>query len=161
MTKTTPPTAPTDGNGKRKKILKIVGAVAAVIAVFFIVRSFLYESTDDAYVQAHALMLAPRIGGTVTQVLVNENQAVTLNQLLAQLDDHDYSQAMTQALGDQDSVKADLSTLQWSGFSGNYSSGLKNWALCGICIAVFCWGTGPHAITLSDRIIPGILGLPQ
>jgi len=82
--------------------------VAAVVAVYFIVMNYLYEGTDDAYVQAHALMLAPRIGGTVTQVLVDENQAVTQGQLLAQLDDHDYSQAMTQALGDQDSVQAEL-----------------------------------------------------
>jgi hypothetical protein len=63
-------------------------------------------------------------------------------------------------------AKGDLTTLQWSGFSGNYSSGLKNWALCGICIAIFCWGTGPSArdrasgeprITISDRIVPSIL----
>ncbi len=69
-----------------------------------------------------------------------------------------------------DAIKVDLSTLQWSGYSGNYSSGLKNWALCGICLAVFCWGTGPlvgqhppehYGITLSDRIVPSILGLHQ
>lgn len=62
-----------------------------------------------------------------------------------------------------DSAKADVSTLQWSGFSGNYSSGLKNWALCGVCIAVFCWGTGPtdgaYRITVWDWIVPSILGL--
>ena len=68
-----------------------------------------------------------------------------------------------------DSAKGDLTTLQWSGFSGNYSSGLKNWALCGICIAIFCWGTGPvcpnssvqYRITISDRIVPSILGLHE
>ena len=108
----TPPAARStssgQGNGKRKKILRIIGTVVAVITVYFIVKNYLYEGTDDAYVEAHALMLAPRIGGVVTDVKVAENQAVTQGQLLAQLDDHDYSQAMTQVLGDQNSVQAEL-----------------------------------------------------
>jgi uncharacterized membrane protein YphA (DoxX/SURF4 family) len=49
--------------------------------------------------------------------------------------------------------KDDFTTLQWSAFSGHYSSGLKNWALCGICVGIICWGTGPDSITISDRII--------
>jgi membrane fusion protein (multidrug efflux system) len=108
MTKTTPSATQTDGNGKRKKILLIVGAVIAVIAVYFIVHGFLYEGTDDAYVQAHALMLAPRINGTVTQVFVDENDKVKAGQVLAQLDDHDYNTAKNQALGDQNSIQAEL-----------------------------------------------------
>ena len=83
----------------------------------------------------------------------------------------DVATALGEKLAGQvpDTVKADLSTLQWSGYSGNFSSGLKNWALCGLCIAIFCWGTGPvvgqhpghYGITISDRIVPGILGLPE
>lgn len=106
MTKTTP-AAPADG-GKKKKIIRIVGAIAAVIAVFFIVKNYLYEGTDDAYIQAHALMLAPRVGGTVTKVLVKENDKVKAGQLLAQLDNQDYSTAFNQAQADQASVQADL-----------------------------------------------------
>ncbi|HJT23308.1 MAG TPA: HlyD family secretion protein [bacterium] len=95
-------------NGKKKKILRIIGLVALVVAAYFIYQNWRYEGTDDAYVEAHALMLAPRIGGTVTQVLVKENQAVTQGQVLAQLDDQDYATAKNQALGDQDSVVAQL-----------------------------------------------------
>ena len=104
MTKTTP--APE--GGKKKNILPIIGAIAAVVAVFFLVKNYLYEGTDDAYVQAHALMLAPRVGGTVTQVLVHENDHVKAGQVLAQLDNQDYSTAYNQALADQASVQADL-----------------------------------------------------
>jgi uncharacterized membrane protein YphA (DoxX/SURF4 family) len=46
--------------------------------------------------------------------------------------------------------KPQISTLQWSGYSGNFSSGLKNWALCGICAAIIAWGTGPW--TISDYV---------
>ncbi len=105
MTKTTP--APAE-NGKKKKILRIILGVAAVIAVYFIVKNYLYEGTDDAYVQAHALMLAPRIGGTVVKVQVNENDKVKAGQLLAQLDDQDYSAEYNQAVADQASVQAQL-----------------------------------------------------
>ncbi len=107
MTKTTP-AAPPAGSGKKKNILRIIFGIAAAIAVFFIVKNFLYEGTDDAYVQAHALMLSPRVGGTVVKVLVNENDKVRSGQLLAQLDNQDYSTAYNQAVADQASVQADL-----------------------------------------------------
>src|SRR5258708_39993810 len=107
MTKTTPTPAPAE-NGKKKKILRIIFGLAALIAVYFIVKNYYYEGTDDAYVQAHALMLAPRIGGTVVKVTVSENDKVKAGQVLAQLDDRDYINAYNQAGADQDAVKADL-----------------------------------------------------
>lgn len=45
-----------------------------------------------------------------------------------------------------DSARADFSTLQWSAFAGHVSSGLKNWALCGISFAFFALGTGPYSL---------------
>ncbi len=42
--------------------------------------------------------------------------------------------------------KDGFSTLQWSAFSGHISSGLKNWALCGISFGFVAWGTGPWSI---------------
>lgn len=107
MTKTTPGSAPADG-GKKKKIIRIILGIAAVIALYFSIKNYLYEGTDDAYVQAHALMLAPRIGGTVIKVLVNENDKVKAGQVLAQLDDQDYSAQYNQAVADQASVQAQL-----------------------------------------------------
>jgi len=46
--------------------------------------------------------------------------------------------------------KADFSTLQWSAYAGQLSSGLKNWALCGVCTAIIGLPTGP--LTISDKI---------
>ena len=42
--------------------------------------------------------------------------------------------------------KADFATLQWSAYAGHISSGLKNWALCGISFGFLAWGTGPYSI---------------
>ncbi len=106
MTKTTPPTAPAEK--KKKPILPIILTVAVLLAAYFIVKNYRYEGTDDAYIQAHALMLAPRIGGTIEKVMVKENDKVKAGQLLAQLDDQDYSTAYSQSVADQASVQADL-----------------------------------------------------
>src|ERR1035441_4686433 len=106
MTKTIPGAPPE--NGKKKNIIRLIVVLAVLAAVFFIVKNYYYEGTDDAYIQAHALMLAPRIGGTVDKVMVNENDKVKAGQVLAQLDDQDYSTAYSQAVADQASVQADL-----------------------------------------------------
>ena len=48
--------------------------------------------------------------------------------------------------------KTDFETLQWSAYSGHFSSMLKNWALCGICAAIVVWGAGPKTITICDHL---------
>lgn len=45
---------------------------------------------------------------------------------------------------------AEFEELRWSAFAGNFSSGLKNFALLGVCILIMCTGTG--AWSISDRI---------
>jgi membrane fusion protein (multidrug efflux system) len=67
-----------------------------------------YESTDDAYVQANATQLAPKVSALVTQVLVQENQQVKKGQILAQLDRKDYQAALENAEGVVGSLEARL-----------------------------------------------------
>jgi membrane fusion protein (multidrug efflux system) len=97
---------------KKMNIFPILILVALAVVAYFVVQSFLYEETDDAYVQAHSLMLAPRIGGTVAKVLVNENDKVKAGQPLALLDDRDYTAAYNQVVADMNSVQADLEDAQ-------------------------------------------------
>ncbi len=47
-------------------------------------------STDDAYVNGHVTYVAPRVSGTVMKVLVDDNQRVKKDDLLAQLDKEPY-----------------------------------------------------------------------
>jgi len=99
----------TASTGKKNKwIVPAIVAVALAAVSYFVVQSYLYEGTDDAYVQAHSLMLAPRVGGTVTKVFVKENEHVKAGQVLVQLDDQDYSTVYNQAVADMASVQADL-----------------------------------------------------
>ncbi len=45
-----------------------------------------HEATDNAFVQADTVQVSPQISGYVTQVLVEDNQAVVAGQVLAVLD---------------------------------------------------------------------------
>ena len=54
--------------------------------------SFLtHESTDDAFIEAHVVSVAPRIAGQVLAVHVLDNQMVHSNDLLVEIDPADYS----------------------------------------------------------------------
>ncbi len=48
------------------------------------------QSTDDAYIQADAVIVSPKVAGYVDRVLVIENQAVRAGQPLVQIDARDY-----------------------------------------------------------------------
>jgi membrane fusion protein (multidrug efflux system) len=47
-------------------------------------------STDDAQIDAHLTQIAARIGGTITKVLVDDNQQVDAGAVLVELDPRDY-----------------------------------------------------------------------
>ncbi|MBL0165319.1 MAG: HlyD family secretion protein [Xanthomonadales bacterium] len=79
----TPKTARKRGN----RILWIAGPlVVAVIAGWFYITSGRYTSTDNAYVQADQVTVAPQIGGRVVEVDVRENQQVHKGDLLFRID---------------------------------------------------------------------------
>lgn len=82
-----------DGNGKKKPsllkkplfwiILIVVVAAIAVGALLYWLHSRQYESTDDAFVDAHIVRLAPQVSGTLIQVADVDNRHVEAGRLLA------------------------------------------------------------------------------
>jgi membrane fusion protein (multidrug efflux system) len=56
-----------------------------------------HVSTDNAYVQADMAQITPRLQGTVTEVLVNENWWVKPGQVLVRLDPRDYEVRLAEA----------------------------------------------------------------
>jgi membrane fusion protein, multidrug efflux system len=54
-----------------------------------------YPSTDDAYVQAHVISIAPQVAGKVTQVLAKDNQVVAAGDPLFIIDRRDYQNKVT------------------------------------------------------------------
>jgi len=65
-------------------------------------------STDNAYVKADTITIAPKVPGFITNVLVGDNELVRAGQVLARIDDRDFSVALQQA--DADIVAARAAT---------------------------------------------------
>lgn len=68
--------------------------------------------TDNAYVAGHIHQGSPRIAGTVTEVLVSENQTVTAGQVLARLDPADLQVRREQVRAAQTQAEAQLNQAQ-------------------------------------------------
>jgi membrane fusion protein (multidrug efflux system) len=60
--------------------------VGGIWLVSFVHRAIVFEETDDAYIAGHIHMISSRLDGSVTEVLVDENQTVKMGQVLARLD---------------------------------------------------------------------------
>lgn len=98
--------------------LKWLGIAAAIVIVVIAVwlgvkllsRSS-SESTNDAYVTADFTLVAPRVPGQITDVLVHDNEDVKAGQLLVRIDDRDYRAALTSAEAEVAGAKAAVANL--------------------------------------------------
>ncbi len=72
----------------------LVVAAAATGAYFYFAGQV---STDDAQVDAHSAPIAPRIPGSISEVLVDDNQMVKAGQVLVRIDPRDYRAKVDQA----------------------------------------------------------------
>jgi membrane fusion protein (multidrug efflux system) len=68
-------------------------------------------STDDAYVQAHSVLISPRVSGYIAEVPVDDNQRVKAGQVLARIDPRDYQTALAQARANVAAAQASIDTL--------------------------------------------------
>ena len=66
------------------------------------------ETTDDAFLQADKVVVAPKVGGFVSTVFVTDNQPVKAGDVIARIDDRDYQVVLLQDEADLDKAKASL-----------------------------------------------------
>jgi membrane fusion protein (multidrug efflux system) len=116
MTATYAPTAPTGGKlaarfrALPRRALVVAGAAAAAIILggAWIAAPASSVSTDDAYVKADSTIMAPKVSGLVSQILVKDNQHVVAGEVLIRIDDEDYRQAVSAAEADVAAAQAAL-----------------------------------------------------
>jgi membrane fusion protein, multidrug efflux system len=106
--------APAAPQTKRRRIpLLIVGVVVLSMAVWGVQR-YLYSrhhvSTDNAQVDGHITLIAPRIAAFVSRVLVDDNQHVSAGDTLVILDDRDIKVRLEQAEADLRAAEAAAGT---------------------------------------------------
>lgn len=105
------PPAPVRPRRKRHILLylALAGAVllAAGLLYWFLIARY-SESTDDAYLQADSVTLAPKVTGYVREVLVNDNQRIGAGQPVVRLEDDQYQARLDQANANILSNQADI-----------------------------------------------------
>ncbi len=79
----------------------IVGTLAgaAGCVLLYAQHSQRYPETDNAYVQADIVRVAPRVGGPVVDLPVHDSQWVQRGDLLIQIDPTDYQVQLEEAQG--------------------------------------------------------------
>lgn len=95
-------------SGKRKALFVAIGIVGTALGGYFFYQSYMYVSTDNATVQAHATLLSSQVKGVIVRADVEENQKVKAGQLLVELKADDYRDALEQRQADADSMAAQL-----------------------------------------------------
>jgi membrane fusion protein (multidrug efflux system) len=82
-------------------LFRIAIALLAIVAIWwtfgFVHRTLTFEETDDAYLSGHVHQISARIAGSITEVLVKENQVVKKGQALARLDPLEFQIALQEA----------------------------------------------------------------
>ncbi|MET3521900.1 HlyD family secretion protein [Mesorhizobium abyssinicae] len=108
---------PPTGRRSFKRVLAAVVLLAGTVAGSYYGHDYwttgqYLESTDDAYVKADSTTVAPKISGYIAEVLVRDNQKVTVGQVLARIDDRDFCAALDQAEADMRSAEATVRNLE-------------------------------------------------
>jgi membrane fusion protein, multidrug efflux system len=86
--------------------------IVAAVGLYLYAQSASYESTDDAFIAAHTIEVAPKIAGKVDAVYVKDNQLVKKGDPLVQIDPRDYDAQLDQKQAALESVKAEATSAQ-------------------------------------------------
>jgi membrane fusion protein (multidrug efflux system) len=91
-------------------IVALVGAVQYGVNYWRVGRFEI--ATDDAYGQADNTLIAPRVAGYLSTVLVADNQTVRAGQVLARIDDRDFQTALKLASADRETAESDITSIK-------------------------------------------------
>jgi len=111
-----------DPSGKasiwKSRPVVVVGTV--VIAALLIwgcgkfAKSFSHQGTDDAFLAADIVSIAPKVSGQVTRVFVNDNQMVKAGDALVEIDPRDFDTAVAQKKAALVAANANTNVIQSS-----------------------------------------------
>lgn len=97
-------------NKKALGVLLCLGAAATLAGGWGWARSSPI-STDNAYIRGDVTALAPKVGGYVTAVEIEDNQAVRIGDILFRIDDRDYRARLAQAVANVSAAEARLTNV--------------------------------------------------
>jgi membrane fusion protein, multidrug efflux system len=96
----------------------IAAAVVAALAIIYVATIFFHnlthESTDDAFIDAHVVSVAPKIAGKIAAVEVSDNELVRKGQILLEIDSRDVDAEVARKRAALEVAKARLENAQMS-----------------------------------------------
>jgi membrane fusion protein (multidrug efflux system) len=100
----------TDNQRRRNRLLAMLAAVVLVAGAGYGTWWFAYgrhfETTNDAYLGADSVTVAPKVAGYVAQLAVADNQRVNAGDVLVRIDPRDYQTALDSAAADLENARA-------------------------------------------------------
>jgi len=106
---------------KLKRIFTIGGLVVVVLGAALAIYTHNRVSTDDAQVSGHIAPISARVGGSVAEILVQDNQPVKAGDVLVRLDPRDLQAEVAQAQAALDAAQADARKAQLTAVQGRTS----------------------------------------
>jgi membrane fusion protein (multidrug efflux system) len=92
--------------------VSVLGVLALAAAIAFGIHWWVYgrfiETTDDSYLRADVVTVAPRVGGYVQALYVQDNERVVAGQPLLRIDVRNYQAALSQQSADLDARRAGI-----------------------------------------------------
>ena len=107
-----PQPTPSRRGPMRFALLVLVPALVALVAAAVYLRGGRYIETENAYVKADKVPVSAEVAGTVRELLVNENQAVTAGQPLFRLDAAPFRVAVAKAEAKLAQVRTELAEIR-------------------------------------------------
>lgn len=105
--------------GKQRIIAACVLVILGIAVGLYANNASKYQSTDDAYVEAHMVQVAPKVTGQIIELNVEDNQRIKEGDVVAVIDKDDYQIRFEQAdadyqkeLANQKVAKANFSAVQ-------------------------------------------------
>jgi membrane fusion protein (multidrug efflux system) len=103
--------APTPTPLSQRPLVRLIAGTVLVLALLWggyeFVRSFFYESTDDAFIEGHVMTIGTKLSNTVSAVYIDDNYEVKKGDLLVQIDPRDYEVQLHEAQATYDKAKSD------------------------------------------------------
>jgi membrane fusion protein, multidrug efflux system len=95
------------------RALSALIVVAAAVAAIYVTRLYyVYPRTDDAYVRANLVGIAPHVSGPIVRLPIVDNQHVHKGDMLFVVDPRPYQAALDQAVAKLDLTNLEIQALQ-------------------------------------------------
>jgi membrane fusion protein, multidrug efflux system len=100
------------GKPRLRAAAVVLGVLLVGLGVFVWRYMATRESTDDAQIDGHIAPIASRVGGTISEVQVSDNQAVAAGAVLVRIDPRDYQIALRRAEAELADAQAGLAAAE-------------------------------------------------